>query len=70
MNFMISADCAKMAAPLKACTKEEQCFAIHFPVSDSNKHIKIQCSMKLQYGIECLFFQQMYESVGSFSKKL
>jgi len=44
MGFMMSAECAKIAALLDAIVKEEQLFIVCFVVS---KGIKSNCSLKL-----------------------
>jgi hypothetical protein len=50
-----------MAAPIEACTKEEQRSVICFLVSEGVKPIKIHRHMVLQYSKACLSLQQVYE---------
>ncbi|XP_021937416.1 uncharacterized protein LOC110838493 [Zootermopsis nevadensis] len=50
-----------MAAPLFACTKEEQRSVIRFFISEGVKPTEIHRRMKVQYGDACLSQQKVYE---------
>jgi hypothetical protein len=50
-----------MAAPLAACTKEEQHSIVRFLRGEGVKPIKIHRRMEVQYGDACLSLQQVYE---------
>jgi hypothetical protein len=50
-----------MAAPLEACTKEEQRSVICFLVRKGVKPIEIHHRMELQYGNVRLSLQHLYE---------
>jgi transposase len=52
---------AKMAAPLEACTREEQRAVIRFLGSEGEKPADIHRRMKRQYGDACVSLQQVYE---------
>jgi hypothetical protein len=51
----------KMAAPLSACTREEQCFVICFLSSEGVKPTEIHRRMEVHYDDACLSLQQVYE---------
>jgi len=55
-----------MAAPLAACTKEEQRSVIRFLSSGGVKPIEIHRRMKVQYGDACLSLQQVDERTRKF----
>jgi hypothetical protein len=52
---------AKVAAPLEACTREEQCAVIRFLGSEGEKPADIHRRMKRQYGDAYVSLQQVYE---------
>ena len=61
-----------MAAPLEACTREEQRSVISFLRSEGVNPSEIHFRMKMQYGDACLSLQQVYDwdrnfKSGSFS---
>ena len=55
-----------MAAPLAACTKEEQRSVLRFFYSEGVKPIEIHRRMNVQYGDACLSLQQVYEWTRKF----
>ena len=50
-----------MAAPLEACTREEQRSVIHFFGREGVNPSEIHRRMKMQYGDACLSLQQVYD---------
>jgi hypothetical protein len=50
-----------MAAPLEACTREEQRAVIRFLGSEGEKAADIHRRMKRQYGDACVSLQQVYK---------
>ena len=50
-----------MAAPLEACTWEEQSSIIRFLGSEDVNPSEIHRRMKMQYGDACLSLQQVYD---------
>ena len=50
-----------MAAPLEACTREEQRSVIRFLGSEGVNPSEIHHRMKMQYGDACLSLQQVYD---------
>ena len=44
---------SKMAAPLEACTREEQCSAIRYLGSEDVNPSEIHYRMKMEYGDAC-----------------
>jgi hypothetical protein len=50
-----------MAAPLEACTREEQRAVTRFLGSEGEKPADIHRRMKRQYGDACVSLQQVYE---------
>ena len=50
-----------MAAPLEACTREEQRSFISFLRSEGVNPSEIHFRMKMQYGDACLSLQQVYD---------
>jgi hypothetical protein len=59
VGFMISAECADVAAILEACMKEDQLSVIHFLVCEGNKPCKIYCPIILQYNKVPLSLQKV-----------
>jgi len=59
-----------MAAPLTACTKEEQRSVIRFLSSEVAKPIEIHRRMKVQYGDVCLSLQLVYEWTRKFMNSI
>jgi hypothetical protein len=49
-----------MAAPLRACTKEQHSI-IHFLITVDVKPIEVHQQMKIQYGNACLSHWHVYE---------
>ena len=53
-----------MAAPLEACTREEQRSVIRFLGSEGVNPIEIHRRMKMQYGDACLSLWQVYNCIN------
>jgi hypothetical protein len=61
-----SSSSVKMAAPLSACTNEEQRSVIRFLSCEGVKPNEIHRRIKVHYGDACLSLQQMYEWTRKF----
>ena len=59
-----------MAAPLEACTREEQRSVIRFLGSEGVNPNEIHHRMKMQYGDACSSLQQVYDWDRKFKSRV